>query len=153
MFVRNARQLRNGLNRADDIVCRHNRNHFGMLLQRSAEHLRVYNAVTPNGQIADGYTMPFEISADFQNGRVLEGTCNQVHRPRHGSLNNPYESHVICLGAACGEYDVTGVGAEKRSDSLPRLFDRGTCSTSFLVQTGRITEDSTQEGLHFSDHA
>ena len=89
----------------------------------------------------------------MQNGMMLDLGGDQMLFPfAGGAIENPFQGHVVGLGAAAGEKDLLGLGADDLSHLLPGLLYGDFGFPAQIIQGGGIAVFLFQIRQHGVQH-
>ena len=145
--------LRDGLKGADLIVGVHNGHQAGLLRDGGLQLLGPDNAVFVDRQVGDSEALLFQCLAGVQHRVVLESGSDDMGLALflHGvgrALNGP----VVAFGAAAGEVDFPGLGAQAAGHGLAGLFQGLFGLLAQGVQAGGVAIHFLIKGQHGLQH-
>ena len=147
------------LNRADFVVCRHNRNQCGVLGQLCFQLLKVYTAFLIHIQIGNAVALLLKRLAGVQHRMMLDFGGDDVLAALGGrTVHKAADCKVVRLRAAAGEYDLSRCivvlliyrlcRVQALADNGTRVVERFLCRTTDAVQRRRVAVVLGQPRLH-----
>jgi len=107
------RKFCDGLDGADDVLRRHDRDQPGLGAERFRERLGLNDAIAIGHHVGHGDTSPFQMPTCFHDRRMFERARHDV-RLAFEQFNDT-ERRIIGLSAACGETTSQGLALRSRA--------------------------------------
>ena len=154
VFLADRADLRNRLNRADLVVCIHDRDERGLLGDRGLELLGHDDAVLMHVEIGDREALLFKRRAGVQHGVVLELARDDVCLAfRFQFVGGALYGPVVALAAARGEIDLARVGAEAAGYLFARFLKRLFRSVADRVKARWVAVELLVKRQHRVEHS
>src|SRR5262249_19750048 len=128
------------LHGAEFVVRVHDGNERGVWAKRFLDLLHGDKTLAIHGKIGDGDAFFFQSLASVENGFVLDVRCDDVLGSAGRRANDTEDGVIIGFGAAAGEDDFLGSGAEKGSDLITGGFDGGAGTLADRMDAGSVAE-------------
>jgi hypothetical protein len=139
----------NGLQDADLVVGRHDRDQDGFVVHCAPQVVEVDQPVGFDGEIRDAITVLLQPLAGIQNCFVFGDLGDDVIAALAVHFGDAFEGQVIALGGAAGEDDLLGRGADEPRNLLARGFDGLLrLPSEGVVAAGRVAELGGEVGHH-----
>src|ERR1035438_91136 len=138
--------------RSHHVVCRHDGNQGYVRLESTEQAVGMGEALGVNRKMSDLGRGFGESTTGFENRGMLNRSRDDVSRATT-SAHRANEGKVVGLGAAGGEDDFVGLGADQGGYLRPRGFDGFTSDATFVIQARRIAKRSAEKRSHRREHS
>ena len=113
---------------------------------------RIDQPVAADRQLGHRHAQPLQLPATSQDGRMLDGAGDQMGAGKSGRQQHALQGQVVGLGAAAGEDDFAGLGAEQVGHLCPRPIHRLAGLPPLGVEARRIAPKLVEIRPHGLQH-
>jgi hypothetical protein len=147
-------QLSQRLDRADLIVCIHDRDQHRIRADGCAQVVGGDHTIAIHRQYCSGEAKRLELLDRVQHGVVLDRAGDDMRALAGLALRqrNTLDRQVIGLRSAAGEDDLLAAGSQHSGDSLAGLVERLERSPTEAVDARRVAEAFAEVGQHRRDN-